>query len=547
MKVPRWEWVIDKNGQPWYFQVSLADCYRRWAYVEQMNALGIPAARVIERYHFACRWKIKYDADFVTQIKRYPVPFGGVPVDKLYEYFLVHALLLIKPLLSKICVTAPQTEIDFIEIESPSPVNARVRIVANDTTILEKSVELTKGRNVIKFSTSEIFRIAELTKSYTPEYRVYVGVQDVKGNMVWLFSDPFGISFIRPSISVREAMFDSEEVCANQRVNLIVPLLSKDCDSTVLVNVWLDNQRVATYAEDVKAETPTAITVPITISWSLLERYMGAENVITLSRPYPIPFRVEVRRKTSSLEQKLGEESYVLISRHTPFITLRTPPLPVAESLQIPKFARPGYNSSMSAIIRNAGQCEGRFKVEAMVAGNRVFSSNYVLDPNEETTVSVIFTVPGKDFSVILNLMRYQNGRAIKVGEISSPTIKTVQTVTLNQEEGWLKIRAGESTLSYAGIIVGRDLEAKNIVQEYVIPFAVLPIVPDKAIAVAGSVAPYQEETIEFSSIEGIRLTLSEKVSWVINGRVIDKDTDKINYGMGPATLIALLQVIKNG
>ena len=104
-----------------------------------------------------------------------------------------------------------------------------------------------------------------------------------------------------------------------------------------------------------------------------------------------------------------------------------------------------------------------------------------------------------------------------------------------------LEIRAGDSEILFSGVMTGTDIGStagERSIKE-VITLPKLPFMPDTIAILIGKVEPDGTEIISASSVDYLKLKTSASLSYVLNKRVKDKDTDIMEFGtFSPARII---------
>lgn len=101
-----------------------------------------------------------------------------------------------------------------------------------------------------------------------------------------------------------------------------------------------------------------------------------------------MPLRYDVQRY-----DPVADEWEQIGTRRTE-VTQKKPATGVIVSKEIAEYGRPGWDTSGSCIVRNDGECAGDLLVEGFIAGRRMMSESYTLDPGDTRTPTYTATCP---------------------------------------------------------------------------------------------------------------------------------------------------------
>ncbi|RLF58197.1 MAG: hypothetical protein DRN25_05535, partial [Thermoplasmata archaeon] len=205
-------------------------------------------------------------------------------------------------------------------------------------------------------------------------------------------------------------------------------------------------------------------------------------------------------------------------------------------NIQAPKKARPGYSTSVGITLENVGECPGEFNIKI----GDFFEATDEFRPGERKSYTGTFVMGGEDFMPTGFITRMEGRIKREMPSITLPKILMMDTTALDTSKG-LEIRAGDSEVLFGGVMTGKNIRStggsRSIKEVY--PLPEMPFMPNNIAILAGIVEPDGIETISADSVDYLKIKTSASLSYVLNGRVKDKDTDDMEYGsLSPARFV---------
>jgi len=304
------------------------------------------------------------------------------------------------------------------------------------------------------------------------------------------------------------SMIAPDEFCAGETVSTSIGITADSCPQRIRTRL-VDEEA----GEEVRGWSAKSVaegeTAEFSDSFEMAWRSM--------------PLRYDVQR----YDPVAGEWSQIGMRKSE--IAQKKPATGVIVSKEIAEYGRPGWDTSGSCIVKNNGECTGDLQVEGFIAGERMMSESYTLDPGDTRTPTYTATFPPElNPAVELVVSSQRKGRMVETWR-ETGRIEASRFVFLRSSD--LVIRGGSEGLEYAGIIAARDVELEGPMErERREPISF----PKRAVPVAfaGRVKPYETDTVRFAedSVVYLRMKSSRKVSYVSFGRMEDRDTDEVVY-----------------
>jgi hypothetical protein len=229
-------------------------------------------------------------------------------------------------------------------------------------------------------------------------------------------------------------------------------------------------------------------------------------------------------------------QDIVLVDSKIKEIFMKKPGFLNVVNIQAPKKARPGYSTSVGATLENVGECSNEFNIKI----GDFFEATDDFKPGERRSYTGTFVMVGEDFSPVLSINRIEGRRVRELPGIEFPKILMQDAIVLDTSKG-LEIRGGDSEILFSGVMAGTNIGSKigkRSIKE-VITLPQLPFMPNTIAILAGRVEPDGREIISADSVDYLKLKTSVSLSYVLNKRVENKDTDDVEYGtFSPARVI---------
>jgi len=261
-------------------------------------------------------------------------------------------------------------------------------------------------------------------------------------------------------------------------------------------------------------------------SWSEKELKEGEKT--SFKFPFEMPWRsIPIRADVERYNPVAGTWESIESKRKE--IGQKTPATGVIVSREIAKYGRPGWSTSGSMVVRNDGECLGDVLVEGYIAGERMMSETYTLEPGETKTPTYAATMPAKINPEVSLVVKSQRKERMKPTSTEVGSIESERFVSVGSSN--LLVKAGAEPIEYAGVIVARDVELEGpIEKERREPISF----PKKAVPVAfaGRVEPHERDVIGYAedSLVYLRMRLSKSVSYTSFRRLEDRDTNEVVY-----------------
>jgi len=223
-------------------------------------------------------------------------------------------------------------------------------------------------------------------------------------------------------------------------------------------------------------------------------------------------------------------------------IEQKTPATGVITGREVAAWARPGYPTTGSVMVRNDGECAGDIRVEGFIAEKGIMSETYTLASGESRTS--VYSAMMPPIAMAGLLFRVSSMREKDFVETSSTVdvISAARAVLL--EEGAAFINGGDEPYSYAGVVIARNVEWRGPrpVEEGTQITSMRPLEGMvKPYVFAGRVEPDQQNGVSFDSgsLVYLKMVTGVRNSWCIHGTLQNKDTDVMSYSKIGTPLVA--------
>ena len=436
--------------------------------------------------------------------------------------------------IDSICTTVVDRK-PFFELSTPY--DLRGDLILRDVDgneIFRERVDIMQGEGIdLNFSLDDMKEAID-----NPRF-VIVPVFHAKINDYWeedITMDRVGlINLELPELQLEELRV-SDNFCPNDVLEVTGVVRQIKCPSKVLARITSFDEELAEGVFDLKQGEVIDLKTDLDLNWDMINSISERHGLNIDNLKLPIKF--ELFRYTNEIEKRAGlaTQDLVMIGSKMKEIIMKKPALLNVVNVQAPRKARPGYSTSVGITLENVGECPGEFNIKI---GN-FFETTDEFRPGERKSYTGTFVMGGEDFTPTGFITRMEGRTRREMPGITLPKILMVDTTALDTSKG-LEIRAGDSEILFGGVMTGKNIGStggsRSIKEVY--PLPEVPFMPNNIAILAGKVEPDGIETISADSVDYLKIKTSASLSYVLNGRVKNKDTDDIEYGgLSPARFV---------
>lgn len=437
--------------------------------------------------------------------------------------------------IDKICTTILERK-PFFEISTPYDVSGEFVIRdINNNVIFRDSIDIMQGEGIpINLSLDEIKDAIDNPRfMITPSFILKMdGFEETEIKM----DRPSIIDLIFPELELEDLILP-DNFCPEEILEIIGTVRAIKCPSKVLAKISAFDEELSSGVFELKPGEILDLKTDLNLDWNKINDICSKYNLIP-EKGLRIPIKFELFRYTNEIEKRTGvvTEDLIHIGSKVKDIFMRAPALLRVTNIQAPKKARPGYSTSVGITLENVGECPGEFNIKI----GDFFETTDEFRPGERKSYTGTFVMGGEDFTPTGFITRIEGRTRREMPGITLPKILMMDTTALDTSKG-LEIRAGDSEILFGGVMTGKNIGSaggsKSIKEVY--PLPEMPFMPNNIAILAGKVEPDGIETISADSVDYLKIKTSASLSYVLNGRVKNKDTDDIEYGgLSPARFI---------